>query len=144
MAVGAESAFPRHRLFICEEPDVVAAQLRARELALEEGFSRGAAGAIATAVSEVARNIIVHAGCGEILLSVTLERSRRAILVIAKDQCPGIADVERAMQDGFSTKGGLGLGLPSAKRLMDEFALASAVGEGTTVTMRKWTDVPDR
>jgi serine/threonine-protein kinase RsbT len=87
----------------------------------------------------VARNIVVHAGTGEILLAVVEERGRRGILVVARDAARGIPDVELAMRDGYSTRGGgLGLGLPSARRLMDEFTLVTGVGEGTTVTMKKW------
>ena len=129
------------RLEIREEPDVSVARRRAHDLAVRSGFSRGAAGAIATAVSEVASNIVVHAGKGEILLHVTVERGRRGLVVVARDDHPGIADVAVAMQDGYSTRGSLGLGLPSARRLMDDFALVSAPGAGTTVTMKKWTHV---
>jgi serine/threonine-protein kinase RsbT len=126
------------RVDIHEEADVFVARRHAREVALREGFSSGASGAIATAVSEVARNIVVHAGKGEILLHVEVERHRRGIVVVARDGSPGIADVALAMSDGYSTAGTLGLGLPSARRLMDEFALVSAPGSGTTVTMKKW------
>jgi serine/threonine-protein kinase RsbT len=127
------------RVPVREEPDVAIARTRARELARREGFSEGRLGALATAVTEVARNIVVHAGKGEVLLAVVEERGRRGILVVARDGARGIPDVELAMRDGYSTRGGgLGLGLPSARRLMDEFTLTSAVGEGTTVTMKKW------
>ena len=132
-----------YRIAICEEADVVMARKRARELARQEGFAEGRVGAIATAVSEVARNIVVHAGEGEILLVVTKENGRRGILIVARDDEPGIADVALAMQDGYSTVNGLGLGLSSAKRLMDEFTVVSAVGEGTTVTMKKWAHGAD-
>lgn len=127
------------RVPVREEPDVAVARARARDLARAEGFPEGRLGALQTAITEVARNIVVHAGAGEIVLSVVEERGRRGILVVARDSARGIADVELAMRDGFSTRGGgLGLGLPSARRLMDEFTLESAVGEGTTVTMKKW------
>jgi serine/threonine-protein kinase RsbT len=106
------------------------------------GFGEAPTEAIATAVTEVARNIVVHAGAGEVLLDVVEERGRRGILVVARDPAPGIASVEDAMKDGWSTSRGLGLGLPSARRLMDEFTIASALGEGTTVTMRKWAQAP--
>jgi serine/threonine-protein kinase RsbT len=132
-----------YRIAICEEADVVMARKRARELARQEGFAEGRVGAIATAVSEVARNIVVHAGEGEILLVVTKENGRRGILIVARDDEPGIADVALAMQDGYSTVNGLGLGLSSAKRLMDEFTVVSAVGQGTTVTMKKWAHGAD-
>jgi serine/threonine-protein kinase RsbT len=127
------------RVPVREEADVAVARGRARELARDEGFSEGRAAAVATAVTEVARNIVVHAGAGEILLAVVEERGgRRGIVVVARDESRGIADVEEAMTDGYSTSDGLGLGLPSARRLMDEFTLVSEVGRGTTVTMKKW------
>jgi serine/threonine-protein kinase RsbT len=127
------------RVPIREEPDVAVARKHARELALAEGFADAATAAIATAVTEVARNIVVHAGEGDVLLEVVEERGRRGILVVACDAHPGIANVEDAMTDGWSSSHGLGLGLPSARRLMDDFAIASALGAGTTVTMTKWT-----
>jgi serine/threonine-protein kinase RsbT len=136
IAGGAEV---RARIAVREEPDVAVARRHARDLALREGFAEGRTGAIVIAVSEIARNIVVHAGTGEIWLGVATEGARRAIVVVARDPYPGIADVERAMQDGYSTGGGgLGLGLSSARRLMDEFEVVSAVGEGTTITMKKW------
>jgi serine/threonine-protein kinase RsbT len=130
------------RVPIREEPDVAIARVRARELALAEGFARAAAEAIATAVTEVARNIVVHAGEGDVVLEAVEERGRRGIVVVARDAEPGIASVEDAMKDGWSTSLGLGLGLPSARRLMDEFTITSALGEGTTVTMTKWAHAP--
>jgi serine/threonine-protein kinase RsbT len=127
------------RVPVREESDVAIARVRARDLARREGFPEGRLGALATAVTEVARNIVVHAGAGEVLLAVVAEGGRRGILVVARDAARGIPDVELAMRDGYSTQGGgLGLGLPSARRLMDEFTLVTAVGEGTTVTMKKW------
>lgn len=126
------------RVVVAEEPDVCVARLRARELAGAQGFPEARAVAVATAVSEVARNIVVHAGAGEILMAPVTEGERAGLVIVARDGAPGIADVEAAMRDGYSTAGGLGLGLPSAKRLMDEFALASAPGRGTTVVMKKW------
>jgi serine/threonine-protein kinase RsbT len=126
------------RVPIREEPDVAVARVRARELAAAEGFAEPATEAIATAVSEVARNIVVHAGAGEVLLEIVEDGGRRGLVVVARDAQPGIASVEDAMKDGWSTSRGLGLGLPSARRLMDEFTIASDLGEGTTVTMTKW------
>jgi len=133
-----------NRVPIQDEPDVAIARQRAQALALRQGLSLGRAGAVATAVSEVARNIVVHGGAGEVLLLALDEGGRRGIMVVARDGGRGIPDVEAAMQDGYSTARarGLGLGLPSAKRLMDEFALVSAAGEGTTVTMKKWAHEP--
>jgi serine/threonine-protein kinase RsbT len=131
------------RVPIREEADVSVARTRTRLLAMQEGFDDARAAAIATAVSEVAWNIVVHAGAGEIVLDVVTERGRRALTAVARDGHPGIADVEAAMRDGHSTRGGLGLGLPSARRLVDEFEIRSAVGQGTTVTLKKWVHDAD-
>jgi serine/threonine-protein kinase RsbT len=121
-----------------DEWDVVMARKFARELAEREGFPPGRVGALATVVSELARNIVVHARRGEVVLEVLEERGRRGIAAKVRDEGPGIADVELALNRGYSTAGGLGLGLRSAKRLMDEFTIESVVGEGTTVTVKKW------
>jgi serine/threonine-protein kinase RsbT len=125
------------RVPVREEADVAVARQRARALAVAEGFSEGRAGAVAIAVSEVTRNIVVHAGAGEVWIEAVEDRGRRGVRVVACDQ-RGIADVELAMRDGYSTARTLGLGLASARRLMDEFTLVSAVGAGTTITMHKW------
>ena len=124
---------------IDRDGDIVAARRKARELATQVGFSGSDLTIIATAISEVARNIVVYADRGEIVLSAMQQGNRRGVLVVARDQGPGISDIARAMRDGFSTGNSLGLGLPGAKRLMDEFEIASEVGKGTTITMRKWT-----
>jgi serine/threonine-protein kinase RsbT len=120
------------------EIDVVIARQRARELASELRFSSSELTLIATAISEVARNIVIYAGTGEITLWIVEHGQRRGLVVFASDRGPGIADIERAMQDGYSTSRGLGIGLPGSKRLMDEFAVSSEVGKGTVVTMTKW------
>src|SRR4051794_9047950 len=125
------------RIAIRGDGDVVLARQAARELAARLGFSRTDLTLIATAVSEVTRNVVRFAGSGEVVVEI-VEGGRRGIQVTARDTGPGIADVERAMTDGYSTYQGLGLGLPGARRLMDEFALVSEVGRGTTVTMTKW------
>jgi serine/threonine-protein kinase RsbT len=122
---------------IASEADIVLARQQDRNLAAKLGASLSELTLIATAISELARNIVSYAKHGEIILSV-VEGSRRGIKIVARDESPGIPDVELAMRDGFSTGGGLGLGLPGAKRLMDEFAIVSEVGKGTTVTMTKW------
>ncbi|MGH2625431.1 MAG: ATP-binding protein, partial [Anaerolineales bacterium] len=83
-------------------------------------------------------NILLYAGTGEILLRPVIQGERRGLVIVAEDHGPGIPDVGLALQDGYSTSGGLGLGLPGAKRLMDEFDITSANGKGTTVTMKKW------
>ncbi len=120
------------------DADIVPARAEGRALATRLGFSRTDATLIATAISEIARNIVVHVGCGEIAIEPVGEDSRCGIVVIARDDGPGIADVETALQPGYGTRGGLGLGLPGARRLMDEFDVESLPGKGTTVTMRKW------
>jgi RNA polymerase sigma factor (sigma-70 family) len=126
------------RIPIDGDADVVAARQAARELAGGLGcFSPTDLTLIATAVSEVTRNIVKFAGSGEVVVEA-LDAPRRGVQVTARDTGPGIPDVERALQDGFSTYAGLGLGLPGARRLMDEFAIASEVGRGTTVTMTRW------
>jgi serine/threonine-protein kinase RsbT len=123
---------------IAADVDVVTARLRGRELAAQAGFSSGDQTVVAAAISEIARNILMYAKRGEISLNVVTNGDRQGVVVVASDQGPGIRDVARAMQDGYSTSGGLGLGLPGAKRLMDDFEVASLVGQGTTVTMKKW------
>jgi serine/threonine-protein kinase RsbT len=127
------------RVPIDRDGDIVAARQKARELATHVGFSGSDLTIIATAISEVARNIVVYADHGEIVLSAVQRGGQRGVLVIARDAGPGIPDIEQAMCDGFSTGKSLGLGLPGARRLMDEFEIVSAVGKGTTITMRKWT-----
>jgi serine/threonine-protein kinase RsbT len=118
--------------------DIVEARRRGRDLAQQIGFSGSDLTIIATAISEIARNIVVYAGRGEISIEIAQRDGRRGILVVASDEGPGIGDIERAMRDGYSTGNSLGLGLPGARRLMDDFEITSKVGQGTTVTMRKW------
>lgn len=120
--------------------DIVTARQRGRALALDLGFNGADVTLIAAAISEVARNIVDHAKCGEIVMSSINGQSggRRGIEIIARDQGPGIRDVAQAMQYGYSTRKGLGVGLPGAKWLMDEFDISSELGRGTTITMRKW------
>jgi len=134
MGTGASVQVP-----IASEADIVTARQLGRRIAAESGFSSTDQTLIATAISEVARNIIEYARRGEIILSTLEERGRRAVKIIARDNGPGIADTELAMQDGYSTGNSLGLGLPGAKRLMDDFELVSSPGAGTTITMKKWT-----
>jgi serine/threonine-protein kinase RsbT len=130
---------PRARVIpIVTDGDIVEARLASRSLAADVGFGGSDLVMIATAVSEVARNIIEYAKRGDVVLSVVLNNSRRGLEVVARDQGPGIADIEQAMREGFSTSRGLGLGLPGSRRLMDEFRIESQLGRGTTITMRKW------
>jgi serine/threonine-protein kinase RsbT len=128
------------RVEIAADTDIVEARGEGRALAARLGFSRTDATLIATAISEIGRNILVHAGAGEIAIAETAEDRLLGIEVVARDQGPGIPDVERALSEGYATGNGLGLGLPGAKRLMDEFSIETAVGRGTTVTMRKWRE----
>jgi serine/threonine-protein kinase RsbT len=123
---------------IAHDGDIVEARRKGRELAQRIGFSGSDLTIITTAISEIARNIVVYADRGEISLSEADNGGRRGIVVVARDEGPGIPDIERAMRDGYSTGNSLGLGLPGAKRLMDDFEIMSTVGQGTTVTMRKW------
>lgn len=123
---------------IRSDVDIVLARQQARALARDLGFSGSDQTLIATALSELARNIVQYARCGEIVLRKARRGLRPGLVIIAQDQGPGIADVELAMQDGYSTGNGLGLGLPGAKRLMDEFEIASRLGEGTWIQVTKW------
>ena len=123
---------------INSDQDIVAARQKGRSLAAALGFSSGDATLIATAISELARNIITYAKCGEIRLTVVNGSARQGIQLVAHDQGPGIPDVQQALRDGFSTSGSLGLGLPGVMRLVDEFEIVSEENRGTTVTAKKW------
>jgi serine/threonine-protein kinase RsbT len=123
---------------INSDQDIVAARQKGRSLAAALGFSSGDATLIATAISELARNIITYAKSGEIRLTVINGSARQGIQLVAHDQGPGIPDVQQALRDGFSTSGSLGLGLPGVRRLVDEFEIASEENRGTTVTAKKW------
>jgi len=127
------------------DADVVTARQRARELAASLDLSSTDQTLLATAISEVARNITAYATRGEVSLKVVRDGDGRSgIEVIASDQGPGIVDIERALQDGYTTGGGLGLGLPGARRLVDEFEIRSAPREGTTVRLVKWSRAAER
>ena len=118
--------------------DIVAARQQGRALASQAGFSHSNLTIIATAISEVARNIVEYAKEGEVIITLISDTTKKGVEIIASDHGPGIADITTVMRDGFSTGKGLGIGLPGARRLMDEFAIASAIGTGTIVTMKKW------
>ena len=120
------------------DTDVVAARQKGRELATVLGFVSTDSTLLATAISELARNIIRYAKKGEILIASVQSGDRVGITVVARDNGPGIANISLAMQDGFSTGKSLGLGLPGAKRLSNEFDITSKVGQGTTVTIIRW------
>jgi serine/threonine-protein kinase RsbT len=126
------------RVPILTDQDIVTARYKGRSLAASLNFSSGEATLIATAISELARNIVTYAKKGEIRLKVVNGGSRQGIQVIAHDDGPGIADIEQALRDGFSTSGSLGLGLPGVRRLVDEFRIDSKRNRGTTVTVTKW------
>jgi serine/threonine-protein kinase RsbT len=132
------SRVEEERVPVSRDADIVVARQKAREAAAKAGFSGTDLTLIATAVSEIARNIVKFAHRGEFTFSIVTEPGRSGLLMTARDSGPGIADLRQALQDGYSTYRGLGLGLPGARRLMDEFDIVSEVGKGTTVTMAKW------
>lgn len=118
--------------------DIILARQIAREMAKELGFGLADQTRITTAVSELSRNIYQYAGTGRVVVKALSESAKKGIEIIAEDKGPGIPDIELAMQDGYSTRKGLGQGLPGTKRLMDEFEIKSEVGKGAAVTIRKW------
>jgi serine/threonine-protein kinase RsbT len=125
------------RVAIESDADLVSARAEGRAMAERLGFPRPDPTLIATAISEIARNIVVHVGRGEIILRPLHEPRRFGLLVIASDKGAGIRDLESALHTDYSGRGGLGLGMPGARRLMDEFEIESGA-DGTTVTMKKW------
>jgi serine/threonine-protein kinase RsbT len=126
------------RVPIRSDLDIVAARQKGRELAGQIGFSPTDMTFVATAISELARNIIAYAGEGEILISVIEKNNKKGIIIMGRDRGPGIENLRDALRDGYSTSGSLGLGLPGVKRLMDDFEIKSEAGRGTIVTVRKW------
>ena len=126
------------RVPISSDKDIVDARQKGRSIALSVGFSAGGATLIATAISELARNIVSYAKSGEIVIRALNGSPRQGIQVVAHDQGPGIIDIQQALRDGFSTSGSLGLGLPGVKRLVDAFQIDSQANLGTTVTVKKW------
>jgi serine/threonine-protein kinase RsbT len=144
--VAEGSRDPERRLTLRDESDIVVARRHVRELGERQRLSRVAVEALATAVTEIARNVIVHAESGEVYLrgerAIRGGVERGLVVVVVKDGGPGIPNVEAAMVDGFSTGVGLGMGLPGARRMVDSFEIASAVGQGTTITLEKWAEPP--
>jgi serine/threonine-protein kinase RsbT len=126
------------RVAINSDQDIVVARQKGRALATELGFGSGDATLVATAISELARNIVSYARKGQITLQIIDGEDRQGLSIVASDNGPGIPDVRQALRDGFSTSGSLGLGLPGVRRLMDEFQITSAPGRGTTVAVKKW------
>jgi len=127
------------RVAIRTDADVVTARQEARTMGASLGFTSTDLTLLATAISEVARNITTYAGMGQVALRVVRQGAREGIEVVASDDGPGIADVELAMRDGYTTGNGLGLGLPGTRRLVDDFELATEPGVGTTIRLVKWT-----
>lgn len=125
-------------VLIQSDVDIVAVRQKGRAIATQLGFSTGDSTLIATAISELARNIISYAKKGEMVLRTIENKEKRGIEVVAQDEGPGILNIRMAMQDGFSTSGSLGMGLPGVRRLMDEFEIESQVGQGTRVSIKKW------
>ena len=123
----------------CED-DIVRARKAARDSAAELKFSLIDKTRIATAVSELARNTLVHGGGGQMRIDHASDNGRRGVRFVFSDEGPGILDVERAMGEGFSSANSLGQGLPGARRLSDDFRIESAAGEGTRVEITKWLD----
>ena len=143
-SLGLASAKNRERVLeetcipIQADGDIVGARQNGRGLAAQLGFSPSDLTLIATAISELARNILLYAKRGEIILKLVEQGETRGIIVTAHDKGPGIPDISRALEAGFSTSRSLGLGLPGVRRLMDEFEIVSNGGLGTTVTVKKW------
>ena len=123
---------------INSEMDIVLARQKGRALANSLGFSSIDGALIATAISELTRNLITYAKSGTIILEHIQEHGKNGILVTSIDEGPGIESIELALQDGYSTTNSLGLGLPGVRRLMDTFNITSEFGKGTTVTAIKW------
>lgn len=129
---------PEVRVSIDSDRDVVEARQRGRELADHAGFGLTDLAIIATTISELARNALRYATGGQIVVRVAEEDNRRGVVIVATDDGPGISDVNQALRDGYSTSGGLGLGLPGVRRLMDDFQIESHVGHGSVITAKKW------
>lgn len=123
---------------IITEWDIVAVRQLGRNEAKEIGFGTVDQARITTAISELARNIYLYAKLGEIEIERLQDGNRKGIAIVAKDQGPGISDIRQVMEDGYSTSGGLGAGLPGVKRLMDTLKIDSVVGKGTIIRAEKW------
>ena len=127
------------RVHLTSERDILAARHQARALAHDAGFGLADLAIIATAISELGQNALRYAKGGDLDIEIVHDRGRRGIVIVASDRGPGIPDVELALRDGYSTSGSLGLGLPGVRRLMDEFEIASELGRGTRVIVKKWS-----
>lgn len=129
---------PPCSLHIKKELDIVSARQKGRDLAKEIGFGTVNQARIATAISELARNLYLYAESGRVIFEKINEKGRKGLRIVAIDKGPGIKEISQVMQDGFTTSGGLGAGLPGVKRLMDEFEIRSEVGVGTQISTIKW------
>lgn len=128
----------RSSVDIFTEWDIVAARQLGRNEAKTSGFGTVDQARITTAISELARNIYLYAGKGKIEIERLSTDGMKGMTIIASDEGPGIPDMRKVMEDGFSTSGGLGAGMPGVKRLMDDFKVESEVGKGTIITATKW------
>ena len=128
----------RSSIDINTEWDIVAARQLGRNEAKSTGFGTVDQARITTAISELARNIYLYAGKGRIEIQPIQVGQKTGLLIIASDEGPGIPDLQKVMQDGYTTSGGLGAGMPGVKRLMDDFNVETEVGVGTTITATKW------
>lgn len=136
--INAEPAGPSQVMAIAADDDVVRVRQLVRSVAVATKLSLVDQTKLVTAASELARNTLIHGGGGEVEIAPVTNGFRRGIRLVFSDKGPGIADVDRAFTDGYTTAGGLGLGLSGARRLMDELDLTTAIGEGTTVVAVKW------
>ena len=136
--MSGEAVATEARVLVEADLDIVSARQQGRVMATQLGFSPGTATLIATAISELARNILLYASRGEVTITTIENNGSKGITVEARDDGPGIPHPQRALEDGYSTSGRLGLGLPGVKRLMDEFRLETAPGRGTRILVHKW------
>ena len=136
--MSGEAVATEARVVVEADRDIVSARQQGRVMAAQLGFSPGTATLIATAISELARNILLYASRGEVTITTIENNGSKGITVEARDDGPGIPHPQRALEDGYSTSGRLGLGLPGVKRLMDEFRLETAPGRGTRILVHKW------
>lgn len=126
---------------IYHEKDIVEARQLGRELTKELGFGNVDQVRITTVISELARNIFLYAPGGEISLESVHETKKTGIVIIAKDKGPGIKNIRKVLEDGYTTSGGLGAGLPGVKRIMDDFTIHSDIGVGTLIEAKKWLNI---
>lgn len=139
MRVGSAAALP-----VRSDVDLMDVREATRAAAAAAGFSLVNQTKLVTAVSELARNAVVHGGGGEVRIEATQQGGLHGVRLVVRDQGPGIADIEQALTDGHTTGHGLGLGLGGARRLVDDFAIESAPGQGTTVTITMWAAARSR